>query len=232
MFSRFLGDMRGALTTLRRAPLLLGISVGLALVERLPGPLALIGLVATLFATGWAGTQQLWAARLERDEALDTSDIWSTSWQYLGRFFVLGLCYVPVILVTFYALFQNGAFDDAHRHITPAPGARIVTALLLVTLEIVLTFVFPALALSTRRVGEAWSIGLQLLRENWRRDAWYAIAPAVTLQSAYSFIATAERSVALRIAVGCALAAVALLFRVTIVREYARLEPVSGRQPV
>lgn len=113
----------------------------------------------------------------------------------------------------------------------PPLAARLAVSIPLIAIEALLTFVFPALALSTSSVMEAWRIGLRLLRENWPRDLWYALAPAVTLQSAYAFISPARDSnIAVNAVVGVALALVALWFRATIVTEYVRLYEAKGPQ--
>lgn len=231
MFTRFVGDMRGALTTMGRAPALLAITLALALVSVLRGPLAIVGIVTSFFSVGWAGTQQLWAARLEMGD-LPEPAIWPTTWRYFGRFFVLGLFYIPVFfVVTFFALSRRGALDHSHRHTSITGGGRVVLAVVVIALEVMLTFVFPALALTTRRVSEAWNVGWRLLRENWRRDIWYAVAPAVTLQSAYAFVAPAQKGIDVRLIVSAVLAILALVFRISIVREYMRLETVNCEQP-
>ena len=49
-----------------------------------------------------------------------------------------------------------------------------------------LTFVTPALALTTNWVGDALRIGLRLLRRKWPRSAWYALIPSLGLLSVMS----------------------------------------------
>ena len=51
------------------------------------------------------------------------------------------------------------------------------------TLDVALTFVTPALAFRTRRVGEAVSLGLRMIRSDWPSCAAYVLAPPLALEA-------------------------------------------------
>lgn len=225
--TRFAGDLVGAVRALARVPLVPLITIGLVVLgAALTGQIFFVSLPLSLFETGWAGTQQIWTLGVEVDRPVSTDEVWLVTWRYVGRYFLLSLSYAPIMILLTYILIwrQDGlVFSDNIRYVFAGP---------LVLIEIALTFVVPALAFSTRSLRQAFRIGLRLLRRNWRRDFVYAIAPAVTLQSAYTFISPAfDASFAEQVAVGWLLALVALVLRVTIAREYVRLIDVDYEQP-
>lgn len=232
MWGNFAADVHEAARMVVRLPLITLITIALAVAALPAGPAAVALFPIALFGIGWQGTQQLAAARLVHGDQLAPNQLWLTTWRYLGRYFLMGLFYIPVVAVAVWAVLSDGIEREGEPNVALPIGTQIFLTLLVVAMEILLTFVFPALALSTRKISQAWRIGWDLLTHNWRRDAWYAIAPAVTLQSSYTFIVPLiEAGPIVDVSVSLGLALLALIFRIAITREYVRLMPVTGRQP-
>ena len=143
--------------------------------------LGLLGLIyfgVSLFLIGFYGTQRIWFLRAHRGEPTGRSTIWRASWSYFGRFATtgfVGLIFIaPVGIIAAVWASRHGG-----RHV---PGYYAVAFYLVVfVLDVLGTFVGPALAFSTRRVWAAIPTGIRMLVRTWPRSFFYAIAPPVTL---------------------------------------------------
>jgi hypothetical protein len=137
-----------------------------------------------LFGLGWLGTQRIWYQRVFQGASLAAGEAWQLSWRFVGRFFVLGLLVVspPTILIGAVALWQVRTGTAAPHLVLPV-WVLIVYVAYWFVMDVLLTFVTPALAYTTRRVREAWAIGQRMLRSTWPHCAVYALLPPLTLLS-------------------------------------------------
>jgi hypothetical protein len=94
---------------------------------------------------------------------------------------------------------------------------------LLVAFDVALTFVVPALALTTRSVREALRIGMAMVRDAWPMSAWYVLAPGLTLTVLSNIADYAYRpNEALQVTLVVSTAILALLAKGAIVAFYVR----------
>jgi hypothetical protein len=175
----FGADFRKAVAVFPRQPLLPVISVSLGTLLGLPTEegvatddlfsLVLSGVVVVLFA-GWVGTEREWYRRALAGEDFSPSEILPTARRLFGRFFRLGLLVSPLVLV----------YLGLALWLTPGPVAELVLgSVLVIIVDIALTFVAPALAFATPSARRALRVGLAMLREHWPATAPYALTPAV-----------------------------------------------------
>jgi len=147
--------------------------------------LTLISWPFLLFWAGWLGTQRIWYLRIFRGEKLSVREAWQLSWGYLGRYLVLGLMVgSPIYALILAVIVWEARTAAVTGAVTPSglPGWTIgVFFAYWFVLDVVLTFVTPALAYTTRRVRDAIAIGWSLLRSTWPRSAVYALLPPLTL---------------------------------------------------
>ncbi|HEX2647613.1 MAG TPA: hypothetical protein VHO95_10320 [Candidatus Dormibacteraeota bacterium] len=133
-----------------------------------------------LFGIGWVGTQRIWYLRIFNGGTLSQNDLWDLSWRFFGRYFVLGvLVGTPVFALLFGVLFWQIRVGAVHS--TQPTWLLITFVIYWFVVDVVLTFVTPALAYTTARVRQAWMIGLSMLRETWPSCAVYALLPPLTL---------------------------------------------------
>lgn len=186
----FWGDLSSAARACVQAPMLPLISVILIVpAQLLPlfpsgqitawlGITELLLVAFGLFGVGWVGMQRIWFQRIFEGRRVTGSEVWSQSWGFFGRYVILGLIVgVPYLVVIAWLIVQGGT------HPLPRPPNWWVPLALAYAfvLDIVLTFVTPALAFSTRRVSEALKIGITMIGSTWPKSAAYTIAPPLTL---------------------------------------------------
>lgn len=169
----FFSDLRFSLAAWRRFPWLPPISIALALATLLNGSLTAVAIVALIIGAGWLGTERIVYLRAFRSKPIRPSELWRFTRSFVVRFAVLGVCVgLPLMLLPL-VLFATGR----------ATGARSWGVLVFVlyaytaVVDVALTFVTPALAYTTRRVGNALRIGLGMIRSEWPTSAWYVLAP-------------------------------------------------------
>ncbi|HVA59782.1 MAG TPA: hypothetical protein VNG13_04490 [Mycobacteriales bacterium] len=143
-----------------------------------------------VFQLGYFGAVRLWYLRIWRGASTGPAQVWVDSWAYIGRFLRLGalalLIEVPFFLVV----------DLLAR---PVHGnARLITAgtVSAVVLDLMLTFVTPALAYSTGSAVTALRDGLRMLRRHWPADAGYVLVPPLALQALVRLIRAVRSLVA------------------------------------
>jgi hypothetical protein len=118
----------------------------------------------------------------------------SLTFRYFGRFFVLGLLVFAVSLVALLPLIvatvshMSTAADGSVTTSGTGLGYLVYGALVTLVLDVVLTFVTPALVFTSHRVGTALRVGLRLLRVTWPHTALYVMVPplAAVLVSLYA----------------------------------------------
>lgn len=162
----FLSDLSSAARACVQAPMLPLISVVLILPAQLL-PLfprrhitawvvvtELLLLAFGLFSVGWLGVQRIWFRRIFEGGHVTASEVWHQSWGFFHRYLILGLTVgAPYLLVIVWLIVPAGSAAYAH-HGLPSWWVPFWLAYAFL-LDIVLTFVMPALAFATRRVREA-----------------------------------------------------------------------------
>lgn len=214
--AQFRADLRWALGVCREHPLLplLSLAIGLApllysvgqhrtvhdgmVTTAPPSPLhqllSFVGGAAVLALVGWPGTQRLWFLRASTSRSMTFKEATQVTFRYFGRFAMLGLAlgaaFLPLFVVAgiWYAEHTQRLEDGTVS--TPAPTWQLllITGVLTVIVDVVCTFVTPAIVFTSHRVRDALRIGRRLLRASWPSTAPYALIPplAVVAFSLYS----------------------------------------------
>jgi hypothetical protein len=179
------------------------------LAQRSHAAVAIVGFPVFIFEIGWLGTQRVWYLRAFRDGGLTLDEAWRFTWAFVGRFLTLGLVIgivaTPVVLPAF-----------ASRRAIGIVVGVIVTLLA----DFALTFVTPALAFTTRSVGDAWSVGWRMLREEWPGCAPYVLAPPLAVQALFRVVPLSQGGFAIIAFIAATL--FGLVCRGAIARYYAR----------
>ena len=203
----FLSDLSSSARILKRAPVLVLVTLALHLVfagdlvateldrrsretclshnpDALCPPHAwatLVGVLylpVSLFLIGFAGTQRVWFMRASSGEGMERAKVWRATWSFLGRYlrlaFLSSLLLAPAAIVAI----VHSAQDSSALHSTPL---GILFYISVFVLDVLGTFVTPALAYSTRRVRAAIPSGIGMLIREWPESIWYAAAPPLTL---------------------------------------------------
>lgn len=179
----FLDDVGAAWRVWLAHPLLPLITAVLWLPSLLPGALGVLALPFGLFLLGWNGTQRIWYLRAFRGRSIDASEGWRFTWRFFGRHLVAALAIALPIMLVFMLPVIVGQADRLGDARTLPASIAIAAAVATLVLDVVLTFVMPALAFTTRRVTDAMGIGTRMLRAEWPRDAAYALVPPLALLS-------------------------------------------------
>lgn len=241
-----LGDLRRAAAVWRRYPLLPAATVATAafvcLTNASSGLAVLVGLGALLLV-GWPGTERLFYLRAWHGEGMRLRELPGATLRFFTRFFLLALlaagAYLVVALPAVVEVSRRAV--DAARHATAAgvtDPAQVDVAVPLwatvwliaavVVIDMVGTYVTPALTYSTWRVTEAVVIGLRMLRRSWPHAALYVVAPplAVVVVNLFSQTGLATATVTVVLA-----ALLNLLVKGTVAAYYLRVVgpvPTSG----
>ncbi len=205
-----------------RAPLLIIITMILTLLGgTFGGPQSIIGLPFEILLAGFLGTQRVWFARLYRGDKLRGREVWPMLWSFIGRFVALGfliaVCPYPSLVVLTLCCF---ALDVSLRTIV-----AINIAYGLFRRSRALTFVVPALALTTHSVRAALGIGLRMIRETWPRCAWYVFTPGLTLVIVAQVFRPASQRYIITTVTLAMTSVLALWFKGAIVAFYLRQNP-------
>jgi hypothetical protein len=181
------------------------------------GPGGLIGAILGLLGLGWLGTERLWYRRIFDGIGISVAELWSATWRYFPRFLIFSLLGAVVLVPTVVWTLIKGEFTDA---------TAFALSVSLAIASVLVTFMLPALAFTSRRVRDGLRIGLRILKEDWRGCRWYALFPAG------ASLAAARLSV-LEVAVPgpvwTSLATVAIVaFDGAVVRYYLRRQAAGG----
>jgi hypothetical protein len=113
-------------------------------------------------------------------------------------------------------------------------GTRVASVIIAISaaifLDAALTFVVPALALTTRSTRDALGIGLRMMRQEWPASAWYILTPGLTLVLGSNLVALGSfrPNPLLRIALLASTSILALVFKGAIVSFYVRRDPTNS----
>jgi hypothetical protein len=127
------------------------------------------------FSIGYVGTERIWYLRVFRGESLTPNLVWKLSWDFLGRYLVLGLMVLWPLYV--YAVGGLLLFHGAQLPLWYWVGVYC----LITVADFALTFVTPALAYSTRKATQATRIGMGMIREYWPATATYVLVPPLAI---------------------------------------------------
>jgi hypothetical protein len=188
-FSNFIHDFLWSIRMWARAPWFVALALVLqvSFVALLaPGnALVVVGFLVWLFIAGFDGTERIFYLRAFRGDSLGWREVWGLSKRFVGRFVALGcLVVIPEIVFLFVlgiATRLEVANRHPHQHLPLPWWSRVVLLAFVITIDLMLTFVVPALAFSTRSALEALRLGLAMLKTTWPECAWYALAPGFTL---------------------------------------------------
>lgn len=181
-WAEFKQDLGTSFQAWRDRPLLPVISVLFFLASYIKvGPLSLVLLPVGLFSVGWPGTERIWYLRIYRGTSISLRELNRITWAFFWRFIRLGLLASLVWSPVFIILFRSRAGQTGSPETLPGAPILISMIVLIVLIDVLLTFVTPALAYTTRRVREALRIGIRMLRDEWPRSAWYALIPPLAV---------------------------------------------------
>lgn len=215
---------------MRSSPLLLvftiaesGVSSGILLASEASHGAARWWLNTLWWATallwlGFLGTQRVWLQRAFRAEKLGVDEAISLTLRFVRRFVELALLVsIPLVPV---AIVVTSIDPDSR------PSLLLLAAYVLI-LDATLTFVVPALALTTRSPLQALRIGRQMIAATWPSCAWYLFLPGLTFALLLFVVPDSPSLMGLRLLGALFFPVVALWFKGAIVAFYLRHMPTS-----
>ncbi|MBV9291628.1 MAG: hypothetical protein JO222_04195 [Frankiales bacterium] len=191
----FLVDLRRAVSVWRQAPMLPLTAVVLAAVSMLPqllqprpagcghvgAPACTSGSFAAyvtaqfftipvlIAALGYYGAERAWYREFARGHRPRVSRALALIPRYIGRYLRLGLLLLAFSIPLLFVSNSSGAISS---------GVRIsIVAIASLVIDVLLTFVTPALAFNTSSAWRALGIGLRMLRTGWPNDLPYLLVP-------------------------------------------------------
>lgn len=180
----FRADLRCAVDTIRRRPLVPGVTATLAACVGLGNALPQSPDVATLFwvvgppaaivSVGWSGTERLAYLRLWQSGELAGRDLARATVDLVW----------PVLRLVLLVLLPSATIAaGATLAVVAATGGAVDPLPLAlgtgVLVGLALTFALPALVFTTRRARSAVAVGVRLLRRTWPANAWHVVVPLV-----------------------------------------------------
>jgi hypothetical protein len=179
----------------------------------------IISLLFLVFMCGWFGAERMFFL-LQRDgKKVTARDLVAATPFFASRYVSLGVLVTIVAgTVTLAAGYIAGRAAGTTGHVRAAP--LIVVVMLIVAIDVALTFVTSALAFTTRWVYEAVRIGLSMIRQTWPRSALYVLCPPLALNMFNYMHPTQIRM--LTVASTAALAVLALLAKGATAAFYLR----------
>ncbi len=190
----------------------------------------LVLIVFEVFLVGFTGTERVWFLRRLRNARMWPREVWTLSWHFFGRFLLLGIfvgllaaiAFVPVAIATFPHTSQASTSTSV-----PAGFTIAILAVTLVV-DIVLTFVVPALALTSPSVDSSFRIGWRMITRLWPLNAWYLLAPGLTLFALAAALPHSVISTGASVAIGVSSTLLAIWFKGANVAFYVRSVPPAS----
>lgn len=224
----FLDDLKTSAVAITQAPALAWSFLALTAIYYLGiafklGSLSILFLASVIILTGFSGTIRVWFMRiLVGGEKLRPREVVSLTRAFIGRFIVLGFWFA-VFAAAFFGV--GAALSHGNGTVFLRSPVRIAGLACAMIADVALTFVVPALALSTRKVSVAFRTGIRLARSTWPSSAPYMLTPGIVLTGVGGILTkSAIGSVGVFVA-GVAGGMVALLFRGAITAAYIRVVP-------
>lgn len=222
-WSLFVSDIGWAFCACSRAPRVPALWVLVTLLVSIDvGPFGIILLPLLIFGAGLTGAVRLSFAGLREGQgSMPFAGVWSAVGVYLNRFICLGLAIslimTPVFVVTF-------LIDDGGTFFI------VSTTVAVAIIDVLATFVPPALALSTWRMTEGVRLGWRVLRHGWSQHRWHALLPPLAVQ-ALALTGLRDQPRLVQVPVMLASALVGIVLRGATVAAYLRAMPVSEDGP-
>jgi hypothetical protein len=183
-------------------------------------------LFLVLFCLGWLGAEREFFRSRREGKVVELRDLLMAVPDYIGPFLRLGVRVGIVAFPIWLGVgFILGRFDPAASAASHTAARRISLIVVMVPVDLALTFVPSALVFSTRSSGEALRIGLGLIRRTWPRSGLYVLCPPLALNMLNSIYPT--HITAVRLASAAGLAVLALLAKGATAAFYLRERPVS-----
>lgn len=139
-----------------------------------------MSLIAIIFMAGWVGTERMFYLRAYRGRPIGAREALGFTRRFMGRYIWLGLATTLPMILFYLAI--GAAFGMSFGGGSDTVWAAVVPDIIvLIIWDVMLTFVTPALAYSTPVVGEAFRVGVRMLRAEWPATAWYALVPPLAI---------------------------------------------------
>jgi hypothetical protein len=191
-----------------------------------PGVAAVGMLVLCAFMFGWLGVERVFFRRRREGQTVALSELLADVPFFIGRFLrlalLVGMAVTPLIFAFGYLVArQNTAPTDAG-----ATATRIGLMLIMVPLDLALTFVTSALVFTTRSAWQALRIGLAMIRQTWPRSGLYLLCPPLALNMLNAIYPT--EILVVNVVTTAGLGLLALLAKGAIAAFYLRERPVPA----
>ena len=231
MAAEFWGDVKKALGAWRARPSF----VLLALVFHIPfwfAPVydwaAPIGSLMYIAYVGFVGTERLWYLATWKGMTLTPKEIAGATWSYWPRFAVLGVVStVAYILLTVplsgigYLLPSGSLLEET-----------VVRGLSVLGVDLVLTFMSPALAYTTKDPRNGMALGWRFLTEQGRGITPYALAPPLLMIGLLQRTPNEFLALEVRLPVGLVASLLYLLLKGATAAKYLRHHEVTAEPAV
>jgi len=221
-WAEFRRDLGAALGAWAKAPVLPLLASALWLAWSIPDEITrsewvvALSFVWIVFA-GWPGTERIWYLRAFRGKAIVPREVASFSVRFIGPYIGLGLIAVLIGIPLFGLALLATSGDPSW-----------LGPLVYVPLDVLFTFMTPALAFTTRRPGEAFSIGLNMLKDEWPHCAGYALVPPLAALLVVQTLPASALGTGARLALGLGTTLLNLWFKGATAAFYLRRHPEVG----
>jgi hypothetical protein len=191
---------------------------------------SLLCLLLGFFGFGWLGAERMFFLHRREGKSITLGELLSLAPSFIGRFasltFWVGIVVTPIGIV--------GCVVAAHLGVQPDTplGRGLIrggVAIIMIAVDLALTFVTSALAFSTSSAREAIRIGLSMIRRTWPRSGLYILCPPLALNMLNTIYPTQIPLVSL--VTTSALALLALITKGATAAFYLRERPVDADAP-
>jgi hypothetical protein len=221
---QFLGDLGLTLRVWAKAPMLPILTIALGayawFLFTLPPSLVIpLAFVMPVISLGFYGAQRIWYLRAFRKQAYPSHEIVAHTIAFIGPFLGLGFM---LFLVSVPSLAVAALLDELGVDFSLAFG------LTMIPIDVVATFMTPALAYSTLQPSDAFKSGLQMLKDQWPQCAFYALAPPLAIAVAVQTLPESAVDLGWRIVIVSVPALLNLWFKGATAAFYLRRHPEVG----
>lgn len=199
-----------AIAMLSAVPLAIDATIG-------PSGIGLVSFVVFGALAGFYGTERVWFVFVDRGLPFTWREFRVLNGRLRSRYIrlgVLAVCLFVVPAVPISVLAHNGTTAEI-----------TATSIVVVLFDIAFTFATIGLAFNDGTAREALRHSLHVLRVEWPRCAWYALAPPVAIQFVIQVLPRSSLTLPSRLLLDLAVAAFALLCKGATVLFYADRYP-------